>query len=153
MKRLKRLARSIANNAGALASLLGLLGFGSALALMEDARATFADHPVPSLLLAGAAAFAGYAAATVSPWAKRKKKLKNLARCCASMSKKQKQVVSMALDEGGFDDWIYDPEIIRLVDMGILVAPSTVSRINATHLTIQPAFVLELREHREEWLS
>ena len=83
----------------------------------------------------------------------RQKKLDTLARMCASMSTNQKRLVSKALDEGGVDGWIFDPELLMLRDMGILVQPSVVSRTNDTHFTVQPAFVLELREHREEWLS
>lgn len=164
----KELRRKLKENLELALLVADVAGYASFFTLFEDARRAFEERPAAMLVTALASAVVGYAlcSATVcrrerlekiervrQAEARRQKVIDQLARMCASMSENQKRLLSKALDEGGIDGWILDPELLMLRDMGILVQPSVVSRTNDTHFTVQPAFVLELREHREEWLS
>lgn len=153
MDKLKRFATVLKENVDLAASLLGLLGFGSAMAFMDDARAMLCDHPVASVLLCLASVCGGYFLATGSGWAKARRKVKWLARVFATMPRRRKDLVAKALDEGEVECWVYDPDATTLMNLGILGGPPVASRTMSTPLSVQPRVVLEIKRHREEWLG
>ena len=154
---IKRAWKFARENAGAVVSLLSLLGFGSAVAFADDARQALASHPGSVLLLSALAFVAGAAlaawATTRSRWARRRAKVETLARAFASMSPRRRQMVATALDEGEVRAWSLDEDALSLCNMGILGAPPVVPRTGEAGFSVHPAVVLEIRDHRAEWLG
>lgn len=153
MDKLKTLAKDLKENADLAFSLLGLLGFGSLVAFMEDARAMVCDHPVACAFLCLASACAGYAFATGGRWAKRRQKEESLRRVFESLSERRKALVARALDEGSVECLMCDPDATVLMEAGILGCPPLVSRFDTAPLAVQPRVVLEIKKHRAEWLG
>lgn len=150
---IKRLWKSFRENAGAVVSLIGLLGFGSAAALAEDFRQMVESHPSTAALLVVASTCLGCFLATGSCWARKLRKVRRLAHCFASMSKKRRRMVAKALDDGEVRAWALDEDATSLCEMGILGMPPIVPRTGEVGFAIQPDVVLEIRGHREEWLG
>ena len=150
---LKKAWSLVRDNIGAVASLVGLLGFGSAAALAEDFRQMVGEHPVTAAMLVLASACLGYFLATRSGWASRRKKRRYLAQCFASMPERRRRMVATALDEGEVRAWSLDEDATTLCNMGILGMPPIVPRTGEAGFSVQPAVVLEIRRHRREWLG
>lgn len=153
MDKLRAFAKDLKENVDLAASLLGLLGFGSVVAFMDDARRMLCDHPVASLLLCLASICGGYFLATGSRWAKRRKKEEALGRVFESLSEKRKALVAKALDDGSVECLMCDPDATVLMEAGILGCPPLASRFDTVPLAVQPRVVLEIKRHREEWLG
>lgn len=62
-------------------------------------------------------------------------------------------MVAKALDDGEVRAWALDEDATSLCEMGILGMPPIVPRTGEVGFSIQPAVVLEIRGHREEWLG
>lgn len=153
----KRVWKVVRENVGAVVSFLSLFGYASIAALVDDARATLSSRPVAVLALSAFAFAAGagvaWFALTRSRWAVRRKRVEHLSRCFATMSEKRKRMVATALDEGEVRAWTLDEDATSLCNMGILGMPPIVPRTGEVGLSVQPAVVLEIRDHREEWLG
>ena len=154
---LKRAWKVVRENVGAIVSVLSLFGYASIAALVDDARSALADRPIVVLLLSALAFAAGAGVAwfvlTKSRWAKRRRKVERLTQCFATMSEKRRRMVATALDKGEVRAWSLDEDATSLCNMGILGMPPIVSRIGEVGFSVQPAVVLEIREHRDEWLG
>ena len=101
---MNRALRAAKENIDLLVTIAGAVGFGSVAAMAEDARQMIAEHPASCLLLTGAAAMLGYATARIvtvrGARAKRRRMDERLSAVFLGMSRRRKELVSRALDEG-----------------------------------------------------
>ena len=163
-----KLAKTIGDNLDVAFSAVGAVGFGTCAAVFSDAGDALREHTVGTLLLASAAACIGFFAARFlaewSRWAKRReaeerereaqrKKVERLSRVFASMSPRRKKLVAQALDEGSVCLPVTDPDALGLCQLGVLGAPPLVGITTGVQLGVQPSVVLEVKEHRAEWLE
>ena len=144
-------------NIDLLVTIAGAVGFGSVAAMAEDARQMLAEHPASSLLLIGAAAMLGYATARIvtarSAWAKRRRMDERLSAVFLGMSRRRKELVSRALDEGSVSLSPLDADALALCELGIFGMPPVGSILSATDFSIRPAVIRAIIEHRPEWLA
>lgn len=155
---IKRAWKFVRENAGAVVSLLSLLGFGSAVAFADDARQALASHPGSVLLLSALAFVAGAAlaawATTRSRWARRRARHEELLRLFAPMSRRRREMVATALDEGELMAApALDEDADALVGAGVLVMPPHASPLRPMPLSVSPEMVLELIDDRDELLG
>lgn len=144
-------------NIDLLITIAGAVGFGSVAAMAEDVRMMAAEHPASCLLLAGAAAMLGYATARIvsarSSWAKRRRMDDRLSAVFLGMSRRRKELVSRALDEGSVSLSPLDADALALCELGIFGTPPVGSMLTATDFSVQPAVIRAIIEHRPEWLG
>lgn len=142
---------------GAAVSLLSLFGFISAVAFLDDARAMIAEHPGASSLLIATAFVGGFATADFlfvgSRRARQRRKVAALGRLFATMTPGRRQMVATAMDCGEVMRAALDGDAQALCEAGILIAPRYVHVSNPNPYSINPDVVLEIREHRAEWLG
>ena len=142
---------------GLAVSLLSLAGFASAIAFLEDARAMLAEHAGAAALLIGLAFVGGLGASdlalTGSRRAKRRARVSALEKLFATMSQRRRQMVATAMDCGEVMCPALDGDVQALCEAGILVAPRYVHVSNGNPYSINPDVVLEIRDHRDEWLD
>lgn len=163
-----KLVKTIGDNLDVAISAVGAVGFGTCAAVFADAGDALRDHTVGTLLLAAAAACIGFFAARFlaewSRWAKRheaeerereaqRKKIARLSRVFASMSPRRKKLVAQALDEGSVCLPVTDLDALGLCQLGVLAPPPLVGITMDVQLSVQPSIVLEVKEHRTEWLD
>ena len=153
---LKRAWKLVKENASAAISVLSLLGFGSVIAVADDARAMLVEHPASALLLI-CLAFAfgvGFSELTfnASERVARKRRLDRLSRAFAAMPGSQRDLVRAAL--GGSVSTATESGPARaLCDAGILVASSVTWNQRVSEYSINPDVVLEILDHKAEWLG
>ena len=153
---LRRAWRFVRDNVGAVVSVLSIFGFGSAVAALDDARAMLAEHTGAALLLMGLAfalgiGFSDYVLSS-GKRARRRQKLDRLTRVFAAMPKSQREFVAAALD--GTVRTATDSTAGRtLCEDGILRSAPAAWTPGVSEYTVDPDVVLEIREHRDEWLS
>ena len=115
------------------------------------------DAPFGRALLTGAAAMLGYAAARIvsarSAWAKRRRMDERLSAVFLGMSRRRKELVSRALDEGSVSLSPLDADALALCELGIFGTPPVGSMLTATDFSIRPAVVRAIAGHRSEWLA
>ncbi len=143
----------IRDNAGAAVSVLGLVGFGSAAAALGDASAMISEHPGASTLLAAASFCAGSALAGFLRTHGRRARASRLERCFVAMSPRRKEMVAAALDLGEAWASAADMDALALCKLGILIAPECADGSRDNCYSVAPDVVLEIREHRAEWLG
>lgn len=163
-----KLVKTIGDNLDVAISAVGAVGFGTCAAVFADAGDALRDHTVGTLLLAAAAACIGFFAARFlaewNLWAKRheaeerereaqRKKIARLSRVFASMSPRRKKLVAQALDEGSVCLPVTDLDALGLCQLGVLAPPPLVGITMDVQLSVQPSIVLEVKEHRTEWLD
>lgn len=161
-------AEAVKNNLSVVLSLVGTVGFWTCVAVVADAREALFEHTAGSLLLVAAAFSLGYLTASFvlarSRWAKRRaakekereaqrKKLARLERVFASLSPRRKELVAQALDEGSVRLSSLDSDARTLCDLGVLGMSSITGVTTGADFSVQPSVVLEVREHRAEWLG
>lgn len=144
-------------NIDLLVTIAGAVGFGSVAAMAEDARQMIAEYPASCLLLTGAAAMLGYATARIvsvrSAWAKRRRMDERLSAVFLGMSRRRKELVSRALDEGSVSLSPLDADALALCELGIFGTPPVGSMLTATDFSIRPAVIRAVAGHRSEWLA
>lgn len=144
-------------NIDLLVTIAGAVGFGSVASMAEDVRMMVAEHPASFLLLTGAAAMLGYATARIvsarSSWARRRRMDDRLSAVFLGMSRRRKELVSRALDEGSVSLSPLDADALALCELGIFGTPPIGSMLTATDFSIRPAVVRAIAGHRSEWLS
>lgn len=144
-------------NIDLLVTIAGAVGFGSVAAMAEDVRMMVAGHPASCLLLTGAAAMLGYATARIvsarSSWAKRRRMDDRFSAVFLGMSRRRKELVSRALDEGSVSLSPLDADALALCELGIFGTPPVGSMLTATDFSIRPAVVRAIAGHRSEWLA
>lgn len=144
-------------NIDLLVTIAGAVGFCSVAAMAEDVRTMVAEHPASCLLLAGAAAMLGYATARIvsarSSWARRRRMDDRLSAVFLGMSRRRKELVSRALDEGSVSLSPLDADALALCELGIFGTPPVGSMLTATDFSIRPAVVRAIAGHRSEWLG
>lgn len=149
--------RAAKENIDLLVTIAGAVGFGSVAAMAEDVRMMAAEHPASCLLLTGAAAMLGYATARIvsasSSWAKRRRMDDRLSAVFLGMSRRRKELVSRALDEGSVSLSPLDADALALCELGIFGTPPVGSMLTATDFSIRPAVVRAIAGHRSEWLA
>ena len=157
-------AEAVKNNLSVVLSLVGAVGFWTCVAVVADAREALFEHTAGSLLLVAAAFSLGYLTASFvlarSRWAKRRaereaqrQKLARLERVFASLSPRRKKLVAQALDEGSVRLSSLDSDARTLCDLRVLGMSSIAGVTTGADFSVQPSVVLEVREHRAEWLG
>lgn len=153
----RRLLEFARDWAGAAVSLLSLAGFASAIAFMDDARAMLVEHPGASALLVALSLVCGFAFADFlfvgSRRARQRRKVAALGRLFATMTPGRRQMVATAMDCGEVMRAALDGDAQALCEAGILIAPRYVHVSNPNPYSVNPDVVLEIREHRAEWLG
>lgn len=69
------------------------------------------------------------------------------------MSRRRKELVSRALDEGSVSLSPLDADALALCELGIFGTPPVGSMLTATDFSIRPAVVRAIAGHRSEWLA
>lgn len=69
------------------------------------------------------------------------------------MSPRRKKLVAQALDEGSVCLPVTDLDALGLCQLGVLAPPPLVGITMDVQLSVQPSIVLEVKEHRTEWLD
>ncbi len=155
--KMNRALRAAKENIDLLVTIAGAVGFGSVAAMAEDARQMIAEHPASCLLLTGAAAILGYATARIvtvrGARAKRRRMDERLSAVFLGMSRRRKELVSRALDEGSVSLSPLDSDALALCELGIFGMPPVGSILSATDFSVQPAVIRAIIEHRPEWLG
>lgn len=155
--KMNRALRAAKENIDLLVTIAGAVGFGSVAAMAEDARQMIAEHPASCLLLTGAAAMLGYATARIvtarSSWAKRRRMDERLSAVFLGMSRRRKELVSRALDDGSVSLSPLDADALALCELGIFGTPPVGSMLTATDFSIRPAVIRTIAGHRSEWLA
>lgn len=153
---LERAWKLVRENVSAAISVLSLLGFGSAIAVADDARAMLVEHPGSALLLIGFAfAFGvGFSELTFNAGERvaQKRKLDRLSRTFAAMPGSQRDLVRAALC-GSVSTAAESGPARALCDAGILVASSVTWNPRVSEYSINPDIVFEIRDHKAEWLG
>lgn len=153
---LKRAWKFVKENASAAISVLSLLGFGSVIAVADDARAMLVVHPGSALLLIGLAfAFGvGFSELTFNAGERvaRKRKLDRLSRTFAAMPGSQRDLVRAALCASVSTATESGPAR-ALCNAGILVASSVTWKPHVSEYSINPDILFEIRDHKAEWLG
>ena len=153
----KELLGRLEPHVGLASSLAGALGFGSVMALATDAGEMFVEHTGAATLLAAAALSLGFALSEAASGhgarARRRRALDALRRTFATMSPRRRRLVARALDSGCVSLSSHDPDAAELCRLGILRAPALLAETLPNDFAVNPAVVLEVREHREEWLG
>lgn len=155
--KMNKTLKAAKENIDLLVTIAGAVGFGSVAAMAEDVRMMVAEHPASCLLLTGAAAMLGYATARIvsarSSWAKRRRMNDRLSAVFLGMSRRRKELVSRALDEGSVSLSPLDADALALCELGIFGTPPVGSMLTATDFSIRPAVVRAIAGHRSEWLA
>ena len=155
--KMNKTLKAAKENIDLLVTIAGAVGFGSVAAMAEDVRMMVAEHPASCLLLTGAAAMVGYATARIvsarSSWARRRRMDERLSAVFLGMSRRRKELVSRALDEGSVSLSPLDADALALCELGIFGTPPVGSILSATDFSAQPAVIRAIIKHRPEWLG
>ncbi len=156
------------NNFSTVLALAGAVGFGTCAAVFADAREILFEHTAGALLLIVTAFSLGYFAASFvlakSRLAKhraakerereaQKEKLAKLERVFASLSPRRKKLVAQALDEGSVHLSSLDSDALTLCNLKVFGMSPVAGMTTGADFSVQPSVVLEIREHRAEWLG
>ena len=163
-----KLAKIVKDNIDIVVSAVGAVGLGACVAAFSDVGEMLREHTVGALLLVAVSFSLGYLAASLvlarSRWAKRRaakeeereaqrQKLARLERVFASMPKRRREIVAQALDEGSVHLSSFDSDARTLCDLRVLGMSSVAGATTGADFSVQPSVVLEVREHRAEWLG
>ena len=138
-------------------SIVSLVGAGTLLSMWAEMRGFLLQRPAAALLVAVGAYAAGFATARAmelrTEWRDRQEKRRRLADSFLCMSRRRKEIVSRALDEGSVNLSSLDPDALALCELGILGMPPIGSRLSGVEYSIQPTVAREIVNHRAEWLD
>lgn len=85
--------------------------------------------------------------------ATKRQKIKNLERCFASLTNRQRGLVTQALNEGSVNLSAHDHDALTLCELGIFGMPPFTGVFEWIDFQIQPDVILEIRKHRSKWLE